>query len=124
MAENEGAPLLVLSLAACLLTSALMVALTNFLYYLHQVGPDELRDLVEPWREFLLNIFLYSYIFFLGLLFFGIFLSLVVFLLDLIGIVVASIWGLTRGFITELFYWIDRLKKLLKRDAKHSNNRL
>lgn len=81
---------------------------------------EQLRAYLESWEQF----FFYFLAGTSGLLILWLAVTLILLCLELLGIVTASIWEISKGFVTELFYWTDRVKKLLKHYVKSFNNRL
>lgn len=97
----------------------------SFLDYLSVMPEEQLRAYLESWEQFFANIFFYLLAGTAGLFILWLVVTLILLLVDLLGITLASISGLVRGFVTELFYWTDRLKKSLKKSyGQRPNNRL
>lgn len=88
------------------------------------MGEEQLRTYLEGWEEIFANILFYLLAGISGLLILWLVTTLILLFWELTGIMAASVWGLFRGFVTELFYWADRVKKLLKHYVKFFNKRL
>ena len=95
-----------------------------FLYYLLYTPQEQLRVYLESWQGFFATIFFYLLAGISGLLILWLAVTLILLCLDLLGITLAAISALVKGFVTESLYWADRLKKLLKHYVQRTDKRL